>query len=286
MWKMLMLKNNKNKKTTWEENLILFPYHKHGTPISVPLVCKTHCDSSYKTFRKNTDLYCFEYIIEGTQYVVADKKYKVSAGDFCIIHGYGQHLYYADKNNPPTKVSICAYGKFIKQLLDAYNITQVVFPHTNILHIFEKLFLLKDKNNYDYFCQQTAMAIHELIHCILPNKQRSENFPNYIIEAKNFLDASLQVSLNLDALCKKVGISKPQLIKNFKKYYNTTPYNYLLNLKIETSKWLLTNTDNSIKEIAYHFNFSDEYYFSNLFKKKVGVSPKTYKTNKSNIRES
>ncbi len=278
MWKMLMLDNEQNNKTTQEEILILFPYHEQGIPVSVPIVSKVHCSPQYKIHRKHTDLYCFEYIISGTQYVVADKKYKVSAGDFCIIHGHGKHLYYADKNAPPTKASICVYGNFIKNLLDAYGITQTVFPNTNVLHIFENLFSQKKGElDYNYFCQKTAMAVHELIHCILPNKQHNKKLPDYIVDAKKILDGSLWESLNLDAVCKSVGISKPQLIKSFKRYHGATPYNYLLDLKINTAKLLLVNTDTSIKEIAYSLKFPDEYYFSNLFKKKVGVSPTVYK---------
>jgi len=264
-------------KTTEEEILILFPYHEEGIPISVPLVSKCQCSPQYKIHRKKTDLYCFEYVLEGTQYVVADKKYKVSAGDFCIIYGNGTHLYYADKNDPPTKVSICAYGNFIKEMLSAYGVTQTVFPNANVLHFFESLFALKKEDiDYNYFCQKTALAVHELIQYILANKQRGSNLPDYLVETKKIIDNSIKDKLNLDDICKRVGTSKSQLIKSFKKYFGDTPYNYLVDLKINTAKLLLANTNQSVKEIAYSLKFADEYYFSNLFKKKVGVSPTVY----------
>ena len=220
MWKMLMPNyDNAPKRTTTEEILILFPYHKEGIPVSVPIVSKVQCSPQYKIHRKNTNLYCFEYIIEGTQYIITDKKYKASAGDFCIIHGNGKHLYYADKNNPPKKASICVYGNLIKELLNSYNITQTVFPKANVLHIFENLFQeKKDGLNYNYFCKKTAMAIHELIHAVLPSNQ-SVSIPGYIVQAKKILENSLEKTLDLNIVCKNVGISKPQLIKSFKQYY-------------------------------------------------------------------
>lgn len=270
-----MIENFEQTKTTEEEILILFPYHEQGIPLSVPIVSKVHCSPQYKIHRKKTDLYCFEYILRGTQIVVSDKKYKVSAGDFCIIHN-GKHLYYSDKNDPPTKVSICVYGNFVKNLLDAYGVTQTLFSNINVLHVFDKLLSLnKDRENIDYnfFCQKTALCIHELIHCVLSSKQYSINIPNYIVNAKKILDNSLNEKLNLDDVCKKVNTSKSQLIKSFKKYYGVTPYNYLVDLKINTAKILLSNTNQSVKEIAYTLKFPDEYYFSNQFKKKVGVSP-------------
>ena len=37
---------------------------------------------------------------------------------------------------------------------------------------------------------------------------------------------------------------------------------------------MLRNTRKTIKEIAFELNFSDPYYFSNLFKRKYGISPR------------
>ena len=37
------------------------------------------------------------------------------------------------------------------------------------------------------------------------------------------------------------------------------------------------NTNLSVKQIAYELSFTDEYYFSNIFKQKVGISPGKYR---------
>ena len=47
--------------------------------------------------------------------------------------------------------------------------------------------------------------------------------------------------------------------------------------KMELAKRLLLYSSFSIKEIAAHLAFSDQYYFSNFFKMKTGLSPRTYK---------
>ncbi|MBQ9481574.1 MAG: AraC family transcriptional regulator [Clostridia bacterium] len=267
----------KLSKTTTEDILITFPYHQMGVPISVPLVSIVNCTPLYRIYRKKTDLFCFEYILSGTQYIVEDKKYKVSSGDCYIIYGNRKHLYYADKNDPPKKICICAYGNLISELLKAYGITQTVFHKSNVLPIFEDLIsFAQQQPDYYSFCHRTAIAIHKLIDAISNDTEKSTFIPQYIVEAKNIIDKSAEKKLNLEAVCKQVGISKSQLIKGFKKYYKKTPYNYLVDIKIQTAKILLVNTNSTVKEIAYSLKFPDEYYFSNLFKKKVGVSPSRY----------
>lgn len=274
----IMEKEKTQSKTTIEENIVLFPYHERGVPISVPIVSKTHCSPQYKIFRKHTDLYCFEYILSGVAFVVADKKYKVQAGDFYIVYGNTQHLYYADPKNPPTKIAICAYGDFIPALLKSYDITATVFHNNNVLPIMEDLLSIAKQNpEYNYFCRQTAFALQKIADSISGSSEARSQLPDYLLQAKNTIDRSEFEKINLNEVCKKVNISKPQLIRSFKEYYNTTPYNYILDMKIQSAKILLMSTNLSVKEIAYKLKFADEYYFSNRFKQKVGLSPKQYK---------
>ena len=61
--------------------------------------------------------------------------------------------------------------------------------------------------------------------------------------------------------------------KMFKKYTGVPPVQYHLDLKILRAKEMLLNTDRSIKEISYDLGFQSIYYFSRIFKSKLGVSP-------------
>ena len=74
-------------------------------------------------------------------------------------------------------------------------------------------------------------------------------------------------------------------MRYFKKNFGTTPYNYLLNRKIEIAKSLLSSSSWPIKNIAYALSFSDEQYFSCAFTKKTGISPKKYRDKYSNYQK-
>ena len=71
--------------------------------------------------------------------------------------------------------------------------------------------------------------------------------------------------------------SPSQAIRIFKREYGMTPIDYLLGQRVETAKLLLRNTNLQVKEIAYRLCFADEHYFSNYFRKRVGVTPGEYR---------
>ena len=71
--------------------------------------------------------------------------------------------------------------------------------------------------------------------------------------------------------------SESQAIKIFKKEFGITPFKYLWQKKIGLAKSMLKSTNLSVKEIAFRLNYADEYYFSNAFKQKVGISPSEYR---------
>ena len=72
-------------------------------------------------------------------------------------------------------------------------------------------------------------------------------------------------------------MSKSNLIRVFKKHTGQTPYKFLLDEKIRISKVLLRSTNMNVKTIADRLCFSDEHYFSFIFKRKTGCTPLKYR---------
>lgn len=73
------------------------------------------------------------------------------------------------------------------------------------------------------------------------------------------------------------GMSSFHFIRSFKSLYGTTPHEYFIKLKIEKSKFLLTETDMKIKDISSTVGYDDQFHFSKSFKKITGVSPTHYR---------
>ncbi len=81
--------------------------------------------------------------------------------------------------------------------------------------------------------------------------------------------------ISLDELSKIALLSKYYIIKLYHQIYGKTPYQHILQLRIEKAKELLKR-DESPTQIAFQLSFSDRRAFSKVFKKMVGISPSQF----------
>jgi AraC-like DNA-binding protein len=86
-------------------------------------------------------------------------------------------------------------------------------------------------------------------------------------------------SVDFEALASEQNVSYEWLRKTFKNVTGVSPGQYLLNLKIEKTAQMLRETSLTMAEVAQTAGFESEFYFSRLFKKKLGVSPTAYRRN-------
>ena len=95
--------------------------------------------------------------------------------------------------------------------------------------------------------------------------------------SENYRKKEIKVE-ELAALC---GISRKYFTKLFSTYYDLTPKQYIINLKLDYArKLLIAEPQMSIMQISEACLFSNVYYFSRLFSEHVGQSPSEYRKNK------
>ena len=63
----------------------------------------------------------------------------------------------------------------------------------------------------------------------------------------------------------------------FKKKTNSSPINYLTELRIKAAKDYLKNTDESVTDISKKVGYEDSQYFFRVFKKSEGITPLMYR---------
>ena len=117
-------------------------------------------------------------------------------------------------------------------------------------------------------------------HLLVGNKSKENSQLEYV---KKYIDQHYSRDISLDNLGEMAYINKYYLVHEFKKEYETTPIEYLVNKRIEVSKELLTTTDYSMEEIASVVGFNSQSYFNQTFKKKTNMTPSQYK--KKNKKE-
>lgn len=96
-------------------------------------------------------------------------------------------------------------------------------------------------------------------------------------ELEYYISQNYTTEVNIADFAKKNGVHHNTLTKKFKEETGTTPKNYLLQTRINTSKHLLTSTDFSISQIASMCSFASHAYFSMIFKKNCGLTPQEYR---------
>jgi len=105
----------------------------------------------------------------------------------------------------------------------------------------------------------------------------------------NFHDDELIISLqehmhrdfNTNLYMKKLGdsfdLSQRSLNRRFKKATGLSPVQYLQQIRLDKAKELLKTTNLNIAEVADQVGYSDNAYFSALFKRQISLSPGEYR---------
>ena len=105
-------------------------------------------------------------------------------------------------------------------------------------------------------------------------------YADVILKAKkyieeNYADQNTTLSTVADVVC----LSPNHFSAIFSQECKTTFIEYLTNVRIDNAKRLMRETDMKGYDIAYECGFSDPHYFSYIFKKNTGLSPREYKLN-------
>jgi transcriptional regulator GlxA family with amidase domain len=83
----------------------------------------------------------------------------------------------------------------------------------------------------------------------------------------------LESGLNAQSIARELNVSYSSFRHTFQQHAGSGPHQYLLGLRLVRARFLLTQTDRSVKEIARQTGFEDEHYFCRFFKMKTGLTP-------------
>lgn len=101
---------------------------------------------------------------------------------------------------------------------------------------------------------------------------------NKIIEsAKLYIEEHLNEEINIEFLCSELNVGRTKLYEIFRKDLNMGISKYILYRRMHKAKRMLKTTELPITEIASLVGFSDYNYFSRVYKKFYGKSPRHYR---------
>ena len=130
-----------------------------------------------------------------------------------------------------------------------------------------------------YRSLKTSAGIFELVAIFLDKSltPKPVSSSDNIDVAIDFINDNYTEQFSLDFLAEKFNCSTNHFIKKFKEKTGYTPIKYLYIKKIEEAKRLLETTNLTVYEVMEKVGYEDASYFSKLFKKLVGYSPKRFR---------
>lgn len=112
---------------------------------------------------------------------------------------------------------------------------------------------------------------------------KKENLPKEQLyhDILDYISWNSQENLRIPKIAAHFGYNEKYLSTLFRKYAGITLKQQVLQTKMETAKFSLSETTQPISQIAYSLGFSDAHNFSNCFRKITGLSPSEYRTSYS-----
>ncbi|MGE4565871.1 MAG: helix-turn-helix domain-containing protein [Victivallaceae bacterium] len=123
-----------------------------------------------------------------------------------------------------------------------------------------------------------ALALAAAAFSLLPPeaRPRRDSAPE-LTGLVNLMRSRLAAELDLDAFCRRLGISVNTLIRRFRSAYGSTPCHYLTTMRYSVAARLLEENRLSIDEICEQIGVKDRFHFSRMFRRRYGLPPGRYR---------
>lgn len=104
-----------------------------------------------------------------------------------------------------------------------------------------------------------------------------EEEPDSIEQVRQYIDQHISEELSVEKLAAMAYVSQNHLTRSFKKKYGMTVIDYIMKHRLALAEDMLRNTNKTITMISDEVGYFDYVYFSKLFKRHYGVTPREYR---------
>ena len=255
------------------------------------------CDKNYSFGPTIRDNFVLHFIVDGKgKFTIDGQTTELGVGDMFILPKGKVTFYQADKEHPWTYLWVGFSGSKAESILSKTQLLEQYFCHSTlkskVLDQIVKLTQFRDQKLDDVTELQLIAELYKLLAYLIeesPSKAISDGsilIQNYIRQTKKIIHSQYGTSLKVGEIANKLNLNRSYLmlvqliLKNFKIFKEETGYSikdYIVQVRMEKSADLLTNTTFHISEVANAVGFTDGLTFSKAFKKYFNQSPSNYR---------
>lgn len=243
-----------------------------------------HAYRHYRERKDGIEEYIFIYCLEGkgTIELLGDRNVTLEKDQaFCIPRFCG-HRYYACQDEPWSILWVHFKGDDVNLYpLDERKVVtfsedsaanRMFFWFQQLLRVLEDTYTL---GNFIYLSQVLSLILGETY---FRKKRGGESDMNQqITRIVRYMYQNLYKNISLEDITEEFQISRSYLSTIFQKATGRAPMEFYIHLKMKKACKLLRSTELYIYEVGEYLGYQDQYYFSRIFRKVMGVSPKEYR---------
>ncbi|MFD8972636.1 AraC family transcriptional regulator [Streptomyces sp. NPDC059593] len=145
-------------------------------------------------------------------------------------------------------------------------------PLVGMESLFDSLFEAADSSS-PHRDVATSSLVHRLLAELLTIKVAAEDGAQIV----RYFDEQATGSLSIAEHARQLGMDASALRREMFRATGATPKEYILRARLSLAQRLLLTTDRSVAEIARYVGFSDAAYFTRLFSRRVGQTPREFR---------
>jgi AraC-like DNA-binding protein len=134
--------------------------------------------------------------------------------------------------------------------------------------------------SFENLCNANLCLYQLISSLIFSDKHLSterETDKNIINDTIHFMKKNINKMITVEEMAQHQNLSNSHFSSLFRKSTGIAPLNYFIHLKMQLACQLLYTNEKKIKEIGLDLGYSDQYYFSRIFKKQMNISPENYR---------
>ncbi len=236
----------------------------------------------YWVYHARTTYLDIQAVDEGRLVLTKGRQRTVITGPALVIIPPGEHKLSADISGSCRKRYLGIKGTVMMNNLDALNFDKVQiirdFRGDEFDRLFRELHRMTEEKNPENI-QSYSTKIYRML-LLLSHWTELCPYPEELSLAIRFIRKDFVNINSLEDICRFCNARKSTLEWQFKRYLDTTPIRYLIRTRMDFAAEQLKRTGDPIKEISERCGFSDQLYFSAVFKKYFNCSPRDYRRNR------